>query len=125
MPKKQQRPAIGTVMYHVHEHYYCVPGYAAPAIEYSVCSGVVKGFFEGSYVEIKVTGKDPSGFMTPWMYKLSDIGTKCFYTAAEAAHLAKRMAEDYERIWGWLGAPDIPMRRPWQDLLPEMKGTEL
>lgn len=123
MPKKQHRPAIGTVMYHVHEHLYYVPGYAAPVMEYSVCSGIVKGFFEGSYVEVKVIGKDPDGFLTPWMYKLSDIGSRCFYTAAEAAALAKEKTADYERIWGWTGAPGMPMRRPWQDLLNEKGQT--
>lgn len=49
--------------------------------------------------------------------KLDDIGKKLFYTAAEAAALAKSMTEKYERTWGWIGAPEIPMARPWEKLL--------
>ena len=119
MPKKQQRPPIGTVMYHVCEHLYYVPGSTAPVTEFCVCCGSVTGFVERGYVEAIVTGKDPDGYMTPYYCKLADIGTKYFYTAAEAAQRAKRMTEDYERIWRWLGAPEIPMRRLWEDLLSE------
>ncbi len=35
----------------------------------------------------------------------------------DAAALAKKMTEKYERIWGWLGEPDIPMRRTWSQYL--------
>ena len=37
--------------------------------------------------------------------------------AAEAAALAKSMTEKYERTWGWIGAPEFPMARPWEKLL--------
>lgn len=59
----------------------------------------------------------PDGFPQPGYYKLDDIGKKLFYTAAEAAALAKSMTEKYERTWGWIGAPEIPMARPWEKLL--------
>lgn len=65
--------------------------------------------------ELLFTG--PDGFPQPGYYKLDDIGKKLFYTAAEAAALAKSMTEKYERTWGWIGAPEIPMARPWEKLL--------
>ena len=45
------------------------------------------------------------------------LPTELLFTAAEAATLAKSMTEKYERTWGWIGAPEIPMARPWEKLL--------
>lgn len=30
----------------------------------------------------------------------------------------------YEHTWGWLGAPDIPMRRSWETLLLDIRDAD-
>ncbi len=113
-----KRPDIGTTMYTVWEHlYYDHSVRTSPLMEYVVCEGKVTGFFEGSWVDIKLTGPNPEGHMTPYTRRLKDIGTDVFYTAREAAELARKMTDDYERRWAWLGPPDIPLRRPWENLV--------
>ncbi len=112
-----ERPEIGTEMYAVFEHLYYIPGHAAPVMEYCVCKGTVRGFFTGGYTEVCLLFTGPDGFPSPDRRRLGDIGEKLFYTAAEAATLAKSMTEKYERTWGWIGAPEIPMARPWAKLL--------
>lgn len=104
-------------MYFVQEHLYYIEGKAGPILEYCVCEAEVTGFFQGGFTEICLKGYSPKGYMTPYRYKLSDIGKKVFYTPKEAAELAKRMTDVYEHTWGWLGEPDIPMRRTWEPLL--------
>lgn len=114
---KQQitKPEIGTTMYYVCEHfYYRKDNSPVPAKEYCVCSGVVTGYFLGGYPEFRVVGKNPDGFPVPRHYRLKDIGRKVFYSAAEAVALAEEMTKKYEQRWGWLGEPDIPLRRPWE-----------
>lgn len=119
--KRERRPEIGTTMYSVHEHLYYVPGRAAPVTEYCVCGAEVRGFFEGGYVEICLTGKIPDRGMVPYRYPLKDVGMRVFYTPREAAVLAKQMTEQYERTWAW--TKDPPMRRPWEHLLEEANET--
>lgn len=120
--KRKERPAIGTKMYSVHEHLYHVSGRAGPLTEYCVCEAEVRGFFEGGYVEICLTGKIPDRGMVPYRYPLKTIGEQVFYTPCEAAELAKQMTEKYERTWGWTGDP--PMRRPWAYLLEDAGGPK-
>ena len=115
-----ERPEIGTEMYAVFEHLYYIPGHTAPVMEYCVCKGTVRSFFTGGYTEVSLLFSGPDGFPIPCRYRLNDIGTKLFYTAAEAAALAKNKTETYERTWGWIGAPDFPMARPWEELLGEL-----
>lgn len=112
-----KHPDIGTRMYSVHEHLYYISERAAPVLEYCVCEAEVTGFFKGGYTEICLTGLSPNGYRTPYRYKLSEIGSKVFFTPQEAASLAKEKTEQYEHIWEWLGAPDIPMRRTWNHYL--------
>lgn len=112
-----KRPDIGTKMYAVHEHLYYITGYAGPVLEYCVCEAEVTGFSVGGYTEVQMVGLSPEGYRTPWSYRLSEIGMKVFYTPQEAEQMAEAMTEQYERRWGWLGAPDIPMRRPWMKVL--------
>lgn len=114
---RQKRPVIGTKMYAVHEHLYYIPGFPAPVMEYCVCEAEVRGFFTGGYTEVRLIGNSPNGFVTPYSYKLSDIDKRVFYTPTEAALLAKDMTDKYERIWGWIGNPHIPMRRLWEEYL--------
>lgn len=109
-----ERTEIGTEMYAVFEHIYSVQNRAGPLLEYCVCKGTVRGFFTGGYTEVRLLFTGPDGFPKPGYYKLDDIGKKLFYTAAAAAALAKSMTEKYERTWGWIGAPEIPMARPWE-----------
>lgn len=116
---RKSRPEIGAKMYSVHEHMYYIPGNVAPLKEYCVCEAKVVGFCEGGYTEVRLKGLSPSGFQTPYEYKLSDVGKCLFYTVREAALLAKSKTERYEYIWGQIGASDIPMRRPWENLLCE------
>lgn len=112
-----ESPEIGTEMYAVFEHLYSVQNRAGPLLEYCVCKGTVRGFFTGGYTEVRLLFTNPDGFPEPGYYKLDDIGKKLFYKAAEAAALAESMTEKYERTWGWIGAPEIPMARPWAKLL--------
>ena len=117
---KQQTPIqvdVGTTMCYVREHFYYVKNKAAPIKEYCVCSGEVKGYCFGKHTEIKIVGKNPDGFPTPSYFRTNEIGQKVFYTEVEATALAKEMTEKYERSWGWLGEPDIPMRRTWSQYL--------
>ena len=69
------------------------------------------------YTEVCLTGKDSDGYNTPYRYPLNKIGKSLFYTAKDAAEYAKVLTERYEHAWGWLGEPDIPMRRSWETLL--------
>lgn len=104
-------------MYSVHEHLYYIPDYPAPVLEYVVLEAKVTGFYTLGYTEVCLTGKDPDGYNTPYRYPLNKIGKSLFYTTKDAAEYAKVLTERYEHAWGWLGAPDIPMRRPWEPLL--------
>lgn len=52
-----------------------------------------------------------------WYYNILKLLKLEFYTAQEAAQLAKQKTEQYDRTWGWLGAPRIPSRRTWEKYL--------
>lgn len=115
-----EKPEIGDKMYFVQEHLYYIPDCTGPVKEYCVCAATVTGVFTGHYyTEVKLVGPDPNGFLTPCFQKFSAIGKEVFYTPREAALLAQVMTEKYEKMWGELGPPDIPMRRPWEKLLKE------
>lgn len=88
-------------------------------------SSCCRRIWTGGYTEVCLLFTGPHGFPQPGYYKLDDIGKKLFYTAAEAATLAKSMTEKYERIWGWIGAPEFPMARPWEDLLERKDDSTL
>ena len=106
------KPEIGDEMWDVSEHLYHVAGRASPLLEYVVCAVRVKGYFKGSYVSMDVTdGK------TPRRYKLSEIGTRVFYTAREAALYAKRLSDRSDAVWMKTGSP--PVRRTWAKYLRE------
>lgn len=113
-----ERPEIGTEMYAVFEHLYSNKSAPARSLkEYCVCKGTVRSFYTGSYTDVCMLFRGPEGCPLLSYYKLEDIGKKLFYKAAEAAALAKSMTEKYERTWGWIGAPEFPMERPWEKLL--------
>lgn len=108
-------PKVSTKMYLVYEHLYHIPDRAAPVKEYCVCEAEVQGYFTGGCTEIRLVGPNPEGFMTPYFYRINEIGKKIFYTAKEAALLALQMTEKYEQALGWIN--DLPMRRPWTHYL--------
>ena len=115
---KVDKPEIGAEMYAVFEHLYSSKSAPHRAMkEYCVCKGTVRSFYTGSYTDVCLLCQGPDGAPTLRYCKLEDIGKKLFYKAADAAELAKSMTEKYERIWGWIGAPEFPMARPWEDLL--------
>lgn len=107
-------PPLGTKMYCVVEHLYYVKGVAAPLLEYCVFEGEVARLITIRYTDIELCGKGPNGYVELHYYRVSEIGKKVFYTQQEAVQLAKEMTERYERIWGWEGAPWVPLRRPWE-----------
>lgn len=119
---KVDKPEIGAEMYAVFEHLYSNNSAPARSLkEYCVCKGTVRGFYTGNYTDVCMLFRGPEGCPLLSYYKLEDIGKKLFYKAADAAELAKSMTEKYERIWSWIGAPEFPMAKPWEDLL-ERKG---
>jgi hypothetical protein len=120
--EKRNFPPVGTAMYCVREHLYYVPGRAGPKLEYTVFSGEVAEHLGGPRQEFRLCGKDANGHISLEYPRLQDIGKTVFYTAREAAELARSMTEDYERRWAWItrwGGDDIPLRRPWEHLLEE------
>lgn len=120
---KIDKPEIGAELYAVFEHLYSSKSAPHRAMkEYCVCKGTVRGFYTGSYTDVCLLFQGPNGVPMLSYYKLEDIGKKLFYTAAEAAELAKRMTEKYEQTWGWIGAPEFPMARPWEDLFEANNG---
>lgn len=110
----KKRPDVGTKMYFVQEHRYYTDARTGPLLEFCVCEGEVTGFFKKGFEEVRLVGLSPDGYRTPYFYKLSDIGSKLFYSAREAAERAKALTEKYESTWGWFGAPYIPLRRSWE-----------
>lgn len=109
---------VGDVIWYVREHLYYVPEHAGPLLEYSVCKGKVIGHYNGRIKEAKIIGDNPDGYKDLIYCKESNIGHKqCFWTATDAAEYAKKLTDDYERRWAWLG----PLRRPWENLLKERK----
>ncbi len=115
---KVQYPKIGTKMYYVCEHFYHIPGCAAPEIEYCVCEGVVAEFITVGYTEVVLHGTEPDKGQCPSYHKISDIGKLCFYTAKEAALYAKGLTEKYEAASFYRYVNDgRPLRRTWEHLL--------
>lgn len=103
-----ERPEIGTEMYAVLNT--SIPRKTALGLSWNTACvrGTVCGFSTGGYTEVCLAFTGPDGFPQPGYYRLDDIGKKLFYTAAEAATLAKSMTEKYERTWGWIGSTGDP-----------------
>jgi hypothetical protein len=118
--EKRNYPPVGTMMYCVREHLYYVPGRVGVKTEYVVFCGKVVEHIGGNLKEFRLRGKGPDGH-TECVYRtVQEIGKKVFYTAREAADLARKTTEDYERRWAWTARwGDIPLRRPWEHLLRE------
>lgn len=113
-------PPIGTTLYVVREHLYYADGRVGPLLEYGVYAGRLRGFIEGGYVQMELL-LEKAGANNLAFPKLNALGKTVFYTAREAALLAKEMTEDYERRWAWTAQwGDVPLRRPWANLLTEV-----
>ena len=109
-----RKPEIGDTMFHVCEHLYYVPERAAPLSEYCVCEATVVGFLKGGYTEVKLVGKNPGAFNTPYHYKMAEVGSKVFFDAHSAAQYAESLTAYAEQHWNWAGTQ---LRRPYKDLL--------
>lgn len=101
------------------EHRYYIPECAGPVLEYCVVEGIVSGFYKRGYTEICMSAISPEGYRTPYYFRVTDAGEKLFDSDRDAAWRAKEMTDRYERVWGWLGEPQFPMWRPWEQLLEE------
>lgn len=112
----ERKPEIGDTMFHVCEHLYYVPERAAPLNEYCVCEATVVGFLKGGYTEVKLVGKNPGGFNTPYHYRMAEVGSKVFFDARSAAKYAESLTVYAEQHWNWAGTQ---LRRPYKDLLRE------
>lgn len=109
-------PELGTKMYFVLEHlYYDKSIRTAPLLEYCVCEGTVRNYIKGGYTEMVLIGQGADHFQVLSYFRIGEIGNHVFFTPYEAALLAKKMTEDYERTWAWIG--DAPLRRSWAHLL--------
>ena len=118
--EKGGTPPIGTTLYLAREHLYYVPGRVGPLLEYVVFAGKVTQHLPGPRKLMCLRGTAPEGH-TELVYKsTADIGTNTFRTEREAAQQARTMTDDYERRWAFMERwGDIPLRRPWEDLLKE------
>lgn len=117
-------PEIGEKFYFVREHLYRKDrfNYNLPLLrEFCVYEGEVYKLLtlepplHPEFV-LLVNGQDIGANNIEYK-RPGDIGKTVFYTPREAALLAKAETEKYERIWGWLGPPDIPLRRTWEKYL--------
>ena len=117
------KPQIGAIFYVVREHLYYADNHAGPKLEYVVCSGKLRRFIIGKWVCMELLLKQ-AGANNLAYPKLCDIGKTVFHAAREAAMQAKAMTEDYERRWAFTAQwGDIPLRRPWENLLQETRGS--
>lgn len=114
--KQNPIPNIGDTLYLVSEHRYYVTGEAAPRMEYCVCMGTVTKIMTYGYTDMCIKGRDPDDRLQLWYRKLSDIGTKAFFTVQEAALLAKEMSDEFDRKFSY--SHSTPIRRTWERYLP-------
>lgn len=118
--KREDWPEIGTQLYFVCEHIYNTKDRIANT-EYVICSGELTGYNDsGRLVLMRIVGPNAYGYMTPFYYKPQDVGVNVFYSAKEAAQLAKQMTDHADKVWG---AMEPPMRRPWEHLQEEANET--
>ena len=111
-------PPLGAELYAVHEHLYYKPGHAGPFEEFVVFTGKVVEHLPGPKKLIRIDGLTPEGHIMCDYRSSFDIGQTVFYTAREAALLALKKTEDYDRTWAWTEKyGDVPLRRPWESLL--------
>lgn len=112
--KREDWPEIGTQLYFVCEHIYNTEERIANK-EYVVCSRELTNYIENSsWTSMRIVGPGPDGYMSVYYCKPQEIGVKVFYSAKEAAQLAKRFTDLEDKIWG---AMEPPMRRPWEEYL--------
>lgn len=110
--KREDWPKIGTQFYFVCEHLYD-HGHK----EYVVCSGELVKYTNGERLSLmQIVGPGPDGHTSVTYGRPQEIGIKMFYSAKEAAQVAKRLSDQYDKVWC---AMEPPIRRPWANLLEE------
>ena len=113
-------PPVGTMLYTVHEHLYRKPGRTGPFEEYVVFAGEITEHLPGPKKLMRLDGPTPEGRIICDYRSFFDIGKTVFFTAREAALLAREKTEEYERRWAWTEKyGDVPLRRTWENLLKE------
>ena len=117
-----EKPPIGTVLFTVHEHLYHKTGRVGPFEEYVVFAGEVMEHLPGPRKLMRLAGPSPEGYTLLDYRSVFDLGKTVFFSEREAALLAKAKTEEYERRWGWAEKyGEVPLRRPWENLLKEGK----
>lgn len=112
--KREDWPEIGTQFYFVCEHIYNTEERIANK-EYVICSGKLTRYIENGHMTLmRIVGPGLNGYVSVSYCKPQEIGVKVFYSAKEAAQLAKRFTDLEDKIWG---AMEPPMRRPWEEYL--------
>ena len=113
-------PPIGTTLYLAREHLYYVPGRAGPLLEYVVFAGKVAQHLPGPRKLMCLRGTAPEGYTELVYVSANSVGTNTFRTERDAAQQARTMTDDYEKRWAFTERwGDIPLRRPWEELLKE------
>ena len=107
----------GTKLFFVCEHRYYETdekkGTGIVSLEFCICEGTLTGYIYHGYHEMKLIGKSPKGYRTPYYYKYADLGQKVFLSYEEAVEVAERRTREYEHIWGKINPRDQLLRRPW------------
>lgn len=109
-------PPIGTILYVVQEHlYYEKDKRTSPFREYAVCPGTLKEIRPiRKQTELRIVVDNKQANNVAYL-RLNDVGKTWFYTAREAALVAKSLTEKEEQRFPW----NAPMRRSWEKLLSE------
>ena len=118
----EKRPPVGTTLWIAEEHLYYSGGPGDPQIEFVIYPCEVIGYIVGHYVEIKLVGKGPDGYLNIRYCKLDRLGKCLFDDPQNAALAAKRFTEQYETRGAYLGY--VRLRRPWEKYLTE-KASEI
>lgn len=118
----EKRPPVGTTLWIAEEHLYYSGGPGDPQIEFVIYPCEVIGYIVGHYVEIKLVGKGPDGYLNIRYCKLDRLGKCLFDDPQNAALAAKRFTEQYETRWAYLGY--VRLRRLWEKYLTE-KASEI
>lgn len=118
--KKTNLPPVNTPVWVVDEHFYYVPGRAAPIREFTVCAGHVlrHNIPPGREPEAVIRYQDSDGVQRLSFVRRSRIRDGCFLTPHAAAEKAKRITEHHEASCLACLFHEY-LRRPWESLLRE------
>lgn len=118
--KKMTLPPVNTPVWVVTEHFYYIPGKAAPRREFTVCNGYVlrHNTLPRCEPEAVISFQSADGIECLLFVRRSRLRYNCFETPREAAARAKALTEKFEssclsRMF------HETMRRPWKKYLME------